>query len=133
MYIHRIVHIYTYTHIYTHTHVYIYVYTHYFFKTESYPSMEFTFSGLQVLVNPRYYCACSEFHVALPFKTGLPGKGQQGYCVFCPCRKLLVFFSAKICQVTSQPMLTKCLFNMVQNVRTDKDIGHDAFSTDVIK
>lgn len=44
-----------------------------------------------------------------------------------------MFFSAKICHVISQPMLTKCPFNMAQNVRKVKDVGHDALFTDVVK
>lgn len=128
MYIHRIVHIYT--HIHTYTYICIYIL---FFQNRELLFKGTYFHGFTGIVNPRYYNEFSEFHLALSFKTWLPGKGQQGYHVFCPCRKLFMFFSAKICQVISQPMLTKCLFNMVQNVRKDKDIGHAAFSADVIR
>jgi len=48
-------------------------------------------------------------------------------------KKLFLLVSAKICQVISRPMLTKCRFSMVQNVRKDKDTGCAAFSTVVIK
>lgn len=44
-----------------------------------------------------------------------------------------MFFSAKIWQVISQPTSVKCLFNIVQNVRKDKDTGRVTFSTDIIK
>lgn len=74
MYIDRIVQ--RYIHTYTYTYTYIFIYT-LLLQNRKLPLKETYLCGFTGIVNPNYYCACSEIHFILFFKTWLSGKSQQ--------------------------------------------------------